>query len=57
VEVVEDVHSLSRVDCPDELIAGRGRLRTRELKIDVDEVAVIVPGEMRLRLRRPLGSG
>jgi hypothetical protein len=51
VGVVENVRFESRIDRPDELIVRSGGLFWRELVIAADEVAVIVPSEMRLRIR------
>jgi hypothetical protein len=51
VGVVENVRFESRIDRPDELIVRCRGLLGRELVIEVDEVAVIVPSEMRLRIK------
>jgi hypothetical protein len=51
VGVVENVRFESRIDRPDDLLVRCGGLFRRELVIEADEVAVIVPHEMRLRIR------
>lgn len=51
VGFVENVRFESRIDRPDELIVRCRGLFGGELLIDAEEVAVIVPSEMRLRIR------
>ena len=52
VGVVENVRFQTRIDRPDELIVRCGGLSRRTLVvIAADEVAVIVPGEQRLRVK------
>lgn len=51
VGFVKNVRFESRIDRPDELIVRCGGLFGRELVVEVDEVAVIAPSEMRLRIR------
>jgi hypothetical protein len=48
---VENVRFESRIDRPDELIVRGGGLFGRELAIEIEEVAVIAPAQLRLRIR------
>jgi hypothetical protein len=53
VGTVENVRFGKRLDRPDELLVRQGTIRRHHVWVATDDVAVINPNELRLRLKGP----